>query len=691
MSTEDAKAYLSSREVPRLFECLMTGLMFHRPNDHIQYLIDSLEKVKTKGQAELTWNMFVEVKSAKKPLPPITPVNGKRPTSRGVVKDNKVEVKPSLSPLPPIGPNGLPDVPIIFIMGGPGSGKSVQTELLVDKHKGWVNINLGQLFKEEIKHKGAEENWRTVKELVTRGDLAPEDVTLNLLHNSLKNNTRAKGFIVQGFPRDMDQAQKFEKTISRVDAVFLLDCEEEELLKKVQDSGSEVSTNVYLKRLSTYKEKTLPVLKYYDDAGKLYIVDGGQDVDSVQEELNFIFDSLLNSLENGRVPSPPKGPRPASTRWNKKAVTPPLESSAPPLTPLPPSEPAVTINLPVITYIPPPEIKVKDEGRKDNLPQAPLIFLAGGPGSGKGTQCAKIIARYPDIVHLSMGDILRKEISERGSTDEKWAMVTTLLRDGDMAPVDVTEELLIQSMQDHPDARAFLVEGYPRDALQYEDFNRNIGGHLFTILLDCEDKYLHDRLVLRGAGGTERIDDNVAAIEKKLNFFAKHTLPLLKAIDDEKKLIVIDGDRDEDEIFYDIVKCLDYSLYGVKTNQGTTEHAPDDDDDDDREPVEDEMTAMEATFTGENGGNPHYTAELDEENGFEDYDKVVEEDVVDHGLVEEENEGDDQDNEEKTDVDNGVVNEEESGNNEKTDEDTGIENEENADVNIENNDEDQAD
>ncbi|XP_059179679.1 adenylate kinase isoenzyme 5-like isoform X1 [Physella acuta] len=125
--------------------------------------------------------------------------------------------------------------------------------------------------------------------------------------------------------------------------------------------------------------------------------------------------------------------------------------------------------------------------------------------------------------------------------------------------------------------------------------------------------------------------------------------------------------------------------------QGTTEHAPDDDDDDGRVPVEDEMTAMEATFTGENGGNPHYTAELDEENGFEEYDKVVEDDVVDHGLVEEENEGDDQDNEEKTDVDNDVVNEEESGNNEKTDEDAGIENEENADVNIENNDEDQAD
>ena len=64
-------------------QCLMTGLMFHRPNDHIQYLIECLEKVKTKGQAAMTWNMFVEVRSAKTPLPPITPDNGKRPVSRG--------------------------------------------------------------------------------------------------------------------------------------------------------------------------------------------------------------------------------------------------------------------------------------------------------------------------------------------------------------------------------------------------------------------------------------------------------------------------------------------------------------------------------------------------------------------------------------------------------------------------------
>ncbi|KAH9498983.1 Adenylate kinase isoenzyme 5 [Bulinus truncatus] len=565
MSTEDAKAYLSSREVPRLFECLMTGLMFHRPKDHIQYLIDCLEKVKTKSQAELTWNLFVEVRSTKTPLPPID--NGKRPPTRESQSPKETGViRQKTSPLPPIGSNGLPNVPIIFIMGGPGSGKSVYAETLVSQHPGWVNINLGLKLITEINNRDADEKWSTVKNLIVNGELAPEDVTLSILHEALKQNTQAEGFIIQGFPRDKDQARAFETNISRVDAVLLLDCEESRLLKNVQNQrrkidGIEITSDAINQRLATFKNKTLDALKYFDEAGKLFIVDGDKDEADVQEELSYLFETLISNLENGRVPTPPKGPRPVSSKLNRKVATPP---STPPAK----SEESTTLKWPKVTYVPPPEIKIRDEGRLPDLPQAPIIFLAGGPGSGKGTQGAKVTARYQDIVHLSMGDILRQQISEKGSADDKWEMITKLLRDGDMAPRDITEELLKNSLSEHPDARAFLIEGYPRDAVQYENFNKNIGGHSYTILLDCDEQYMHARLVLRGDGGTDRIDDNIPAIEKKLSIFAKFTLPLLKAIDDEHKLIVINGDRDEEEVFYDICKVIDYSLYGLQLEEG---------------------------------------------------------------------------------------------------------------------------
>ena len=71
------------------------------------------------------------------------------------------------------------------------------------------------------------------------------------------------------------------------------------------------------------------------------------------------------------------------------------------------------------------------------------MYISGGPGSGKGTQCEKIVQRYPNFVHLSMGDILPEEISTKGTADEKWTMISQLLSKGEMAP-EVRDEVLVE-------------------------------------------------------------------------------------------------------------------------------------------------------------------------------------------------------------------------------------------------------
>lgn len=68
-----------------------------------------------------------------------------------------------------------------------------------------------------------------------------------------------------------------------------------------------------------------------------------------------------------------------------------------------------------------------------------LLFMhhyvfAGGPGGGKGTQCAKIAARYSGVVHLSVGDLLRKEIADKGTAEDKWKMAGQLVQKGEMVP-----------------------------------------------------------------------------------------------------------------------------------------------------------------------------------------------------------------------------------------------------------------
>lgn len=61
-------------------------------------------------------------------------------------------------------------------------------------------------------------------------------------------------------------------------------------------------------------------------------------------------------------------------------------------------------------------------------------MFTGGPGSGKGVQCTRLVERFPGFVHLSIGDLLRAEISENGTADERWSMVFELISKGEMAP-----------------------------------------------------------------------------------------------------------------------------------------------------------------------------------------------------------------------------------------------------------------
>ncbi|XP_062593112.1 adenylate kinase isoenzyme 5-like [Saccostrea cucullata] len=579
MSTEDAKSYLSKREIPRLFESLMTGLMYHRPQDHIKYLIECLEKVKEKGPQNVTWSSFVDIRRAKTPLPPIDQNGQKRPRSRPssraktpvkIEEPEKLETKkgdplPPISKSPPPAKGILPNVPITLIMGGPGSGKLTQSRKLLEKNPGWVHLSMGDLLKTEISQKGtAGAKWGMIGDLVSQGEMAPEDVTAELILTNIKKHPDAKGFIIEGYPRSSSQLEEFEKEIGRLDLAMLIDCDEyyctQRLLKRGAEKGK-IDDNLAAisKRISFFKENTLPVCKYFDDLGKLVVVDGDRDIDEIAFNLGQIFKAALK--RNFKMPEPkvkpvrPKAPaKPATPAEPKKAQK---EKSV------------VFADEPLVP--PPPTITNKDEGRKPGLPEAPIIFLAGGPGSGRGTQAKKILERYKEVVHLSMGDILRSEIATKGTADDKWNMIGSLVSKGEMAPQEVTVDLIVEHLKKHPKAGAYLLEGYPRDKEQVEEFNKHIGGVNFVLLLDCEEYYMQKRLLDRGKA-TDRIDDNINAIQNRISFFKNNTLPVFKHYDDQGKLVVLNGDRDLDEIFFDICNVLDFAFYGRKPGQKNKEN-----------------------------------------------------------------------------------------------------------------------
>ncbi|XP_052128290.1 adenylate kinase isoenzyme 1-like [Frankliniella occidentalis] len=102
-------------------------------------------------------------------------------------------------------------VPIVFIIGGPGSGKGVQSELLV-KRFGLTHISLGELVRQEVR--AGSSVGRFVAPIVAAGNLVPKEVILELLKRAMLTNLRgAHGFLIDGFPRDEDQVVAFEKEV----------------------------------------------------------------------------------------------------------------------------------------------------------------------------------------------------------------------------------------------------------------------------------------------------------------------------------------------------------------------------------------------------------------------------------------------------------------------------------------------
>ncbi|XP_052787880.1 adenylate kinase isoenzyme 5-like isoform X8 [Mya arenaria] len=636
MTTEDAKTYLSRREIPRLFESLMTGLMYHRPTDHIKYLIDCLQKVHDKGQENITWSSFVDIRRTKTPLPPISngqvrpgSKGGSRPSSKtrakergesptdvssgdltngrtspkrktpspvdkgkdkkraqhGHVKEDK-PAGTTTSPLPDIPRSSekisLPDIPIVLVLGAPGSEKDKHVDELLKRYSGWKHLNMGSMIREEIARRGdAHAKWKLTRDLMSRGEAAPEDITIETLLSTLKSCSSAKGVVITGFPRSMKQSEEYSRAVSRVDCVFMIDCDEKAALDRLLLRGRnsnkpEDSMSAVTARLNYFKAHTLPAAKVYDDQGKLVVIDGDGGSDMVKYEFGKAFDNLFftkyGTTELGLRPVASRESNLPDAASYKKAFEEDKTDS------LAREDSSMDADKPLfVGQVPePPTDVVPDTGRKPGLPDSPIIFVAGGPGSGKGTQCARIIKRYPGFVHISIGDLLRQEISNKGTADEKWTMISSLVSKGEMAPEEETVELLKAQLIKHKDAKAFVVEGFPRDKGQVDAFNKQIGGLNFAILFDCEEFYMQNRLLNRGRA-SGRIDDNATAVANRLNFYKYNTLPILKYFDDAGKLVVLDGDRDSDEMFYDISQMFDFAFFGkqaeaeVKQDSESTE------------------------------------------------------------------------------------------------------------------------
>lgn len=171
-----------------------------------------------------------------------------------------------------------------------------------------------------------------------------------------------------------------------------------------------------------------------------------------------------------------------------------------------------------------------------------VVFVLGGPGSGKGTQCAKIVENY-GFTHLSAGDLLRAEIK---SGSENGNMISNMIKEGKIVPAEVTINLLKKAMFESGNDK-FLIDGFPRNEENRAAFEDGTKVEPeFILFFDCPEEEMERRLLSRNQG---RVDDNIETIRKRFNVFVESSLPVVEHYELKGKVQRVDAVKSVDEVF----------------------------------------------------------------------------------------------------------------------------------------------
>ncbi len=184
----------------------------------------------------------------------------------------------------------------LVLFGPPGAGKGTQSEKLIQKY-GFVHISTGDLFRWHTKNDTA--LGKRVKEIMNSGALVPDEITIAMLKEELDKNPQAKGFLFDGFPRTVAQAEALDQFMkdngSAIHHVVALDVTEEEVRKRIAkrrtiESRVDDEEEKLNKRITEYFTKTIHVLPFYQGQGRLVTVKGIGEIDDIFKSICAVLD-----------------------------------------------------------------------------------------------------------------------------------------------------------------------------------------------------------------------------------------------------------------------------------------------------------------------------------------------------------------------------------------------------------------
>lgn len=190
----------------------------------------------------------------------------------------------------------------LLFMGPPGAGKGTQAALVCQKYK-IPQVSTGDILREAVKK--STPLGRKAKEIMERGELVPDNIVIEIVRERLEYPDAQKGYILDGFPRTLAQADALKKMLSaqrqKLDLALALQVVQENLIQRILGRAKEQgrlddSYEVIRARIQTYRKKTQALLDYYRKEGILKEIDGQGDIKEISQNIDQVLKPFLREL-----------------------------------------------------------------------------------------------------------------------------------------------------------------------------------------------------------------------------------------------------------------------------------------------------------------------------------------------------------------------------------------------------------
>ena len=187
-----------------------------------------------------------------------------------------------------------------ILFGPPGAGKGTQAKYLIDKYK-IVQISTGQMLRDAVE--AGTGIGITAKSIMDKGDLVSDDVIMSIIEERIGKKDCNKGFILDGFPRTLNQAKELDVLLDvkkiKLNFIIEINVDENLLINRIEKRASENinvrnddNSDVLKNRIVIYKKDTLPVINFYKGSNRLQSINGMQSIEKVSNDIQKLIEEV---------------------------------------------------------------------------------------------------------------------------------------------------------------------------------------------------------------------------------------------------------------------------------------------------------------------------------------------------------------------------------------------------------------